>query len=438
MSPRSAHHGRTTSAITREAREDQPLLRPRPEAQGGDGDEAPWRPPPGLGWIQAAIQANAFLYGFDATITASTYAVISSDFGAANAASWLTTSYTSSRAPPSSRSTAASPTCSAGASASSRAASPSASAAWAAGSPPTLSRSTSCARSLWVWRRGFDHHGGMYQAMQNGVFGFGSVPVSAMALLLGYLVVENPAADVHTNRDDDNGDVDLAPKSAWRRVDILGSLVLVFAVSVQLLGLSLGGNELPWSSPWATPIIRLHLLRGSLPILTQTANMCLGLSAYAYLFMLPLFFQVVLEDSATTAGVRLAIPSLATPLGGLVTGLAMARWGKLLWLMRLGALVMVLGNALVTSLEFSDSSWKYIVYIFPANPGQGIVFPSILFTALASFEHSDHAVTASTIYLIRSLGHVWGGRQHVSDRANHARRPAPRSARRYGRQGRVD
>ncbi|EJT69905.1 vacuolar basic amino acid transporter 2 [Gaeumannomyces tritici R3-111a-1] len=205
-----------------------------------------------------------------------------------------------------------------------------------------------------------------------------------MALLLGYLVVENPAADVHTNRDDDNGDVDLAPKSAWRRVDILGSLVLVFAVSVQLLGLSLGGNELPWSSPWvvaalvvsATPIIRLHLLRGSLPILTQTANMCLGLSAYAYLFMLPLFFQVVLEDSATTAGVRLAIPSLATPLGGLVTGLAMARWGKLLWLMRLGALVMVLGNALVTSLKFSDSSWKYIAYIFPANLGQGIVFPS--------------------------------------------------------------
>ncbi|KAL8351633.1 hypothetical protein RB601_002103 [Gaeumannomyces tritici] len=104
--------------------------------------------------------------------------------------------------------------------------------------------------------------------------------------------------------------------------------------------------------------------------------MCLGLSAYAYLFMLPLFFQVVLEDSATTAGVRLAIPSLATPLGGLVTGLAMARWGKLLWLMRLGALVMVLGNALVTSLKFSDSSWKYIAYIFPANLGQGIVFPS--------------------------------------------------------------
>ena len=36
---------------------------------------------------------NVFLSGFDSTITAATYAVISSEFGAANTASWLTTSY---------------------------------------------------------------------------------------------------------------------------------------------------------------------------------------------------------------------------------------------------------------------------------------------------------------------------------------------------------
>jgi len=34
-----------------------------------------------------------FLSGFDSTITASTYAVIGSDFNAANTISWLTTSY---------------------------------------------------------------------------------------------------------------------------------------------------------------------------------------------------------------------------------------------------------------------------------------------------------------------------------------------------------
>lgn len=56
-------------------------------------DEETWIPPAGFMWMEVAIMINVFLYGFDGTITASTYAVISSEFGAANKASWLTTSY---------------------------------------------------------------------------------------------------------------------------------------------------------------------------------------------------------------------------------------------------------------------------------------------------------------------------------------------------------
>lgn len=111
--------------------------------------------------------------------------------------------------------------------------------------------------------------------------------------------------------------------------------------------------------------------------------------------MLPLFFQVVLLDSATTAGARLAIPSLATPIGGLISGIVMSRWGKLATLVRTGCILMVVGNTLVSSLGFVDSRWKYFVYIFPANVGQGIVYPGILFTSLATFEHAGTSCTLS-------------------------------------------
>lgn len=104
--------------------------------------------------------------------------------------------------------------------------------------------------------------------------------------------------------------------------------------------------------------------------------------------MLPLFFQVVLLDSATTAGARLAIPSLATPIGGVVAGVVMSRYGRLAALVRAGAILMAVGNALVAGLRFEDDLWKYYVYIFPANLGQGIVYPGILFTSLATFEHA--------------------------------------------------
>jgi hypothetical protein len=71
--------------VSGEPTEDTPLLKAP--------DEDNWKPPRGFFWIELAIFANVFLYGFDGTITAATYAVISSEFDAANTASWLTTSY---------------------------------------------------------------------------------------------------------------------------------------------------------------------------------------------------------------------------------------------------------------------------------------------------------------------------------------------------------
>ena len=70
---------------TTAATEQTPLLK-APENQD-------WKAPRGFVWIELALFSNVFLYGFDSTITAATYAVISSEFDAANTASWLTTSY---------------------------------------------------------------------------------------------------------------------------------------------------------------------------------------------------------------------------------------------------------------------------------------------------------------------------------------------------------
>lgn len=66
----------------------------------------------------------------------------------------------------------------------------------------------------------------------------------------------------------------------------------------------------------------------------------------------------------------------------------MSRWGKLSYLVRAGASLMFIGNVLVMLLRFNDSGWKYFVYIIPANLGQGIVYPGILFTFLAAFDHA--------------------------------------------------
>jgi len=161
----------------------------------------------------------------------------------------------------------------------------------------------------------------MYQALQNGMFGFGAVagasfggtiadhigwrwcfllqvPISIFALVLGYVVVRNPQGGFG---------LDNSLATVRRRVDFSGALLLVVAVSIQLVGLSLGGNELPWSSLWvigslvgsivllilflvveaktrAVPVIPLRMLKGALPVLTEISNLSAGLAAYAVCF----------------------------------------------------------------------------------------------------------------------------------------------------------
>lgn len=298
----------------------------------------------------------------------------------------------------------------------------------------------------------------MYQVIQNVAYGFGAIcgasfggtivdtigwrwcfflqtPVSLVALVLGYFVLQFPIKENSHSQSN-------TLRGLWHQIDLLGSCLLILALSSQLVGLSLGGNELPWDNIWvilslvasvvflaafvvceaktsAAPLIPLKMLHGLLPVSTQIANVCVGMAAYAvgdldvpmgstvnifsqFLFTLPLLFQVILLDSPTKAGGRLVIPSLATPLGGLISGVVMSRWGKLAYLVRTGAALMCIGNLLVTLLHFDDAEWKYFVFVFPANLGQGIVYPGILFTFLAAFDHSGMVLqfisTASTPY----------------------------------------
>lgn len=109
-------------------------------------------------------------------------------------------------------------------------------------------------------------------------------------------------------------------------------------------------------------------------------------------------FQVILLDSPSRAGTRLVIPCLFTPLGGLIAGIVMSRWGKLAYIVRTGAALMFVGNFLVMLLRFNDSEWKYFAFVIPANLGQGMVYPGILFTFLAAFDHSGKQSVDFVLY----------------------------------------
>jgi MFS family permease len=309
---------------------------------------------PGFIWIQAGLTAlypifvpladqilaifcNVFLSGFDGTITASTYAVIGSDFNAANTISWLTTAYLITT-------TAFQPLYGRFSDILGRRA------CFFTATITFLLGCLGCGLAPNIiflnLMRGLTGLGGgglitmatiinsdiiplqnrgMYQAVQNGLHGFGAicgaslggviadsigwrwcflcqVPISLAGLVIGYFVIKNPPPSNTGMQSDEDDEVET--KALWRQIDLVGAILLVFGLSAQLAALSLGGNQYPWSDVkvilcfvisviilivfvWvelktkALPVMPMYMLKGRAAISNMISNVLVGMSSYA-------------------------------------------------------------------------------------------------------------------------------------------------------------
>lgn len=162
---------------------------------------------------------------------------------------------------------------------------------------------------------------GMYQAVQNGLHGFGAicgaslggviadtigwrwcflcqVPIAFGGLIIGYSVIKNPTSSI---RGIPSASI---RQSLWNQIDLSGSLLLVIGLSLQLAALSLGGNQYPWSdirvilclitslvllgvfvwvemSTKTLPVMPMYMLKGVPTIANTVSNVLVGMSSFA-------------------------------------------------------------------------------------------------------------------------------------------------------------
>lgn len=413
---------------------------------------------PNILFIEASLFTNVFLSGFDGTVTASTYTAIGNHFNAANIASWITTSYliTSTAFQPLYGSISdvigrrkcvffAIVSFSVGCLGCSIAPNifilNTLRALTGIGSGGLINLSTIINSDIVPTRKR-----GIIQACQNLFLGFGAVcgasfggyiaqsfgwrwcflsqiPPCCWSIYIGYYYIQN-------QKDFDESKA-VFSKELLHQIDVKGAVVLVTALTVQLLFLTLAGNELAWTdirlhslavvgviltiyfirielTTEANPIMPIKYYKNWFTVFLLGVNFMIGLSAYAYLFALPQLFHIVLGDTTSQAGLRLAIPSLSTPLGGLTTGIMMNKYRLLRSLVFTGTIFMTLGNFLVLLVNKATNGWLLALLLVPANYGQGVAYPSSLFTFIFAYGPRRHATSTSTTYLMRSIGGVWG------------------------------
>lgn len=215
-----------------------------------------------------------------------------------------------------------------------------------------------------------------------------------------------------------------------RQFDVAGSFLLIVSVGSLILGLSLGGNVLPWPHPLVIssivlffilaggllfvesrvqrPVMPLHLIfhipRGNL-IFSNFLN-CMTINTV--LFNVPLYFQATLLDSPTRSGTRLVIPFVVSMVASLSAGNIITYTARMKPWLVLGFALMLVGSILLSTMKRNFPTWIYSAIVSVSMVGQGFGFPTSSMAMLAVSSVEDMAVATSTQMLFRSLGGVMG------------------------------
>ncbi|KUJ16169.1 MFS general substrate transporter [Mollisia scopiformis] len=229
------------------------------------------------------------------------------------------------------------------------------------------------------------------------------------------------------------GTVESQEKRLWevmKSFDYMGSALLTTAITFSILGLNLGGNIFNWTHPFilscftiatiSFPAFILIETKAKLPIMPINlikhnpraglilSNTIAAMAINAITFNLPLYFQAVLLETATTSGLRLIIPTLVASLIGAATGFLITWTKKLKWLLVTGNIFLLLGGIVLSVMHRGLPPWLYILCIVPSSIGQGFMMPATFMAVLVASEQVEQAVVTSTLMLWRSLGFILG------------------------------
>ncbi|KAL8798678.1 MAG: hypothetical protein Q9182_006464 [Xanthomendoza sp. 2 TL-2023] len=222
----------------------------------------------------------------------------------------------------------------------------------------------------------------------------------------------------------------VANQSSISRLDFLGSALLVSTLVLFLIGITTGGNIVPWSNPLACvplplsalffcafiyveknvarePVLPLHFLRDRTILFACLTNWLFHMTFNTLMFYIPIYYRIR-GASSTQSGNALVPIGITLPLGSLTAGYITSRTGRYkysLW----ATLVLLLAGAVATCTNtLSTPIWlptAYLVLVGSATGGMLVVTLVAFTSAVEIFEQS---LVTSLSYVFRSVGSVLG------------------------------
>ena len=214
------------------------------------------------------------------------------------------------------------------------------------------------------------------------------------------------------------------------KIDYLGALILVLAVTSVLLATSVYGPENGWTDSktltvfgsgilltllflWQEtrakePILPLRLFKNHTFSLTSALAFIIGAGMFGAIVMLPLYLQVVKGNSATEAGLKLIPLMLGIVSMSIFSGKRITTTGKYKIFPIVGAAIMTIGLILMSTLNETTSFGVLSIYAILVGAGLGLSMQTIVIALQNSVDFQDMGIATSSNTFFRSLGGAFG------------------------------
>ncbi|CAG8510965.1 11091_t:CDS:2 [Ambispora leptoticha] len=216
-----------------------------------------------------------------------------------------------------------------------------------------------------------------------------------------------------------------------KRVDYIGTVLLVGTVIAALLAVTWGGTKYDWSDAriiclfivagillvmlvvYETkfaiePTIPPHLfkIRTALAVYVGSAFFCMPF--FSLLFFLPLFWQLAKHSSATTSGLRLIPIPVGLVISSTIAAILAPKFGRVRELLVIGSALSAAAIGLVSTFAENDSTGKEIAYLLIFGLGLGIIWSLGVVAVQSATDARDLASATALVNFFQLLGGVIG------------------------------
>ncbi|KAL7424758.1 hypothetical protein Q5752_000442 [Cryptotrichosporon argae] len=211
-----------------------------------------------------------------------------------------------------------------------------------------------------------------------------------------------------------------------RKIDWWGSLLTIVWATLVLIALSWAGSKYAWSSAGVLapllvglaalaafvvvehrarlPLIPLHIFRNTHITANFVTTFFSGWAFYASLYYLPNYFQIVRGASPISSGVYLLPLIVVQTVTAFTSGILVSKTGDYWWNLVFGFGIWTIGLGLLSTITPDTPLSRNMGYQALAGIGAGQTFQTSLIAIQAALERKDVAAATGCRNFVRQLG----------------------------------